>query len=97
MKEWWPVILACLGGAAWVGTIQKEVSAITEDHKDNPRVPVTRCDEIREGCKKCIDLQFAAGTSQFTDIKLLIAANDQKSETRHSELMRILLEMNKQH
>jgi hypothetical protein len=61
-----------------------------------PVMTMAECEIRRIECEKRNKLQFDAGEKMFVEIKKLIADNDRASNERHDEIMRVLLEMNKQ-
>jgi len=89
VKDWWAIIVALLGGAMWIGKVQRDV----EDLKSGKFVTNERCTERRQEMKENSALQFSAGDRQFIDIKKLISDNDERSEKRHSEVMSRLLDI----
>ena len=100
VKDWWGLILAltayALGGAWWLGRMQKDVDNL----KAGKYVANETCaerqqvlKESQQALKESNTAQFAAGNAQFTEIKALIAANDQASQHRHQEVMNHLLNL----
>jgi hypothetical protein len=84
IREWWAVILAFLGGAMWVGKIQREV----EDLKAGKFVSNERCGERRQEIKDLTALQFASGNAQFIEIKAMVS----KLQDSHNQLIKVLIE-----
>lgn len=93
------VLMIFGGGRAYEkigGRIDGVAQRVDDLEGKSPCVQQSTCDERRAGCGRENKLQFDAGEKQFQELKKLIADNDRASNERHAEIMKILLEMNKQ-
>lgn len=102
LRDWWEVLagtaLGFFGGILWVGRVNSEIAGLKKDVTDlktEKFVEVITCEERRKGCSHGNQIQFDHGTSQFIEIKKLIADVDRAGNDRHHEMMKILLEMNR--
>ena len=84
LKDWWAVIIAFLGGAVWIGKIQRDV----EDLKSGKFVSTSLCEERQKSIKDQMALQFAAGNAQFIEIKSMVS----KLQDSHNQLIKVLIE-----
>jgi hypothetical protein len=102
LRDWWAVLTGAavgfFGGVLWVGKVNGEISGLQKDVADlqaEKFVELSACEERRRGCGRSNQIQFDHGTSQFVEIKKLIADIDRAGNDRHNEMMKTLLEMNR--
>jgi len=105
----WAVITGIILAAIGVGvrehklySVDKAQQAHEKLHKDSQFITLQMCTLNQLKMEQLSQTKFDAGEQQFEDIKNLIAANDLANNIRHSQsmkrqddMMKILLEMNR--
>lgn len=93
-------ILMIFGGGRGYEKLKASDQALSDrlQYVENkpPTMTMAECEIRRVECEKRNKIQFDSGERMFAEIKKLIADNDRASNERHDEIMRVLLEMNKQ-
>ena len=102
LKNYWEVIAGFFLLTLWVGSDHNKINKVEEnqklhskEHEDSSFISEQACTGKMAQCTKVNNIQFAHGTEQFARFEAIITAKEVKDENRHSEVMRILLEMNK--
>ena len=88
VKEWWAVIMGFIATIFWLSRIEH----ILTDLKGSPPMTVKLCEQCRAQCVANVNYKFTANERQFEDLKKLIAANEVSSQSRHTELVHMIVD-----
>jgi hypothetical protein len=88
LKEWWAVVCGFVATIFWLSRLEH----ILNDLKTNPHMTVKTCSDCREACKLNMDYRFTVGEKQFDEVKKLIAENERSSQSRHNELVHMIVD-----
>lgn len=92
IKEWWAAITALIAAIFWIGSLHKDVHDLKQAP---PAMTVDSCNHKMSGCTAANLVRFQNSSDQFREVKEAIIRNDEAGQARHSEIMKILLEMNR--
>ena len=105
IRDWWHVMGGFAGVVYWLTRIESAQRHHKEQHGQAPPcVTKGECEQYREAFERSTGLQFGHGEEQFHEIKrslekteTAIQRNEEGSQRRHDELVKMILQQQREH